>query len=190
METEIWKPIKGFEDYEISSKGEIRSIDRTILYPGYKKGIKGRIIRQRYDSGKRYKIVCLYRNKKRYTLLVHRLVYESFYGKLNGLEVNHINGIRDDNDITNLEAVTRSQNEKHKYDKLGYHGNCFGKKGRLHNRSKKVLQIDIENDEIIKVYGSIREAERETGVCASCIVLCCKGKQNSAGGYKWEYLIE
>ena len=48
MDKEVWKPIKGFEGaYEVSTFGNVRSIDRIVVYPkGSKRLIKGRELRQ------------------------------------------------------------------------------------------------------------------------------------------------
>lgn len=58
-------------------------------------------------------------------------------------------------------------------------------KGASHSSSKSVYQF--KDDKFIAEYGSIGEAERETGVCASSISAVCKGKRKSAGGYVWGY---
>lgn len=186
---EEWKKIKGFEGYEISSNGKVRSLDKVVhtVYGAYRT-IKGKILKPRLDSKKSYQLVDLTNKQgERKTFLLHRLVCATFVGDIpNNMEVNHKNGNKLDNNASNLEIVTRSQNEKHKYEVLGYKGPSFHKYGIAHHRSRRVAQID-SNGNIIQVYGSVREAERETGICNSCITLCCNGKQGKAGGYKWEY---
>ena len=52
-------------------------------------------------------------------------------------------------------------------------------------KSKQVLQYDLDGN-FIKEYPSSKEAERN-GFKHSSINLCCKGKRNTAGGYKWQY---
>ena len=49
---------------------------------------------------------------------------------------------------------------------------------------KKVIQLDL-NDNVLNVFESIKQAERETGVFATSISACCNGKRKSAGGFKW-----
>lgn len=59
-----------------------------------------------------------------------------------------------------------------------------------HNKDKKpVLQYDAKTGELIATYESIMSASRMTNINDSSIVRCCKGKQHSAGGYKWMYKI-
>lgn len=54
--------------------------------------------------------------------------------------------------------------------------------------NKPVSQLNVTTNEVINIYRSTREAERQTGIPHQNIAECCKGKRKSAGGYKWEYL--
>lgn len=186
--SEQWQPIPDFIDYEASSLGRIRSIQRKIHQCGYERTMKGCIIRMRKDSQGRYILVTISKDKKPYTRLVHRLVWTAFHGAIPvGMEINHINGHTDDNTIENLEVVTRSQNERHKYTHLGYKGSATGKFGALNCSSKAVEQIDPNTGKVVARFDSIRIAERETGAKNSCITLCCQGKQSKSKGYYWRY---
>jgi hypothetical protein len=114
---EEWKNIPEFEGYQASSLGKIRGIDR------FKKGRSG----LRLTRGQELKQVL---NKKGYpevrlrkngthTRLVHKLVTSAFLVKSEGYtQINHINGIKTDNSVVNLEWVTNSENQLHAY-KLG-----------------------------------------------------------------------
>ncbi|MCK4501262.1 hypothetical protein KAU11_12250, partial [Candidatus Babeliales bacterium] len=51
-----------------------------------------------------------------------------------------------------------------------------------------ILQINKTTNETIAVWGSIKEAMIATGVNISCISACCRGKQKTAGGFKWKYV--
>lgn len=64
-----------------------------------------------------YHVVNVYRNKANKKHKVHRLVAEAFLGK-NDLSVNHKNGIKTDNNVSNLEYVTHNQNDFHKWTVL------------------------------------------------------------------------
>ena len=187
---EEWRTIKGLGCYEISSNGRIRSLDKVVpTVHGAYRTIRGKILNPRLDSRGRYELVDLTNDSgMRNTFLLHRIVCEAFFGKIpTNMEVNHKNGDKRDNRISNLEIVTHSQNERHKYTSLGYKGVSFGKTGSQHAKSKKTMQQDMDGN-IIRIYGSVREAERATGVWSSCITLCCNGKQRKAGGYKWGYV--
>ena len=105
---EIWKPIKGYEGrYEISNFGNVYSIRRKILLtqtPSYQ-DIRG------------YNQVCLFKDNKKHTKLVHRLVAEEFLPNPNNLpQINHKDGNKFNNNVINLEWCDASYNTKHAYD--------------------------------------------------------------------------
>lgn len=107
-----WRDIVGWEGYyEINSVGEIRSKDRLINGRLY----KSVTLRYKYIRG--YVNVGLSRGGRVKTLQVHRLVMKTFRPVPNqdNLQVNHINGKKDDNRLGNLEWVTASENIKHSY---------------------------------------------------------------------------
>ena len=111
---ERWKPVSGYEDlYQVSDRGRVRRI------AGGKGTYPGRILRIG-DDGYGYALVTLYRYGLRRRRKVHILVTEAFLGPCpDGLEVNHKNGIKHDNKVSNLEYVTHSENLKHSFRVLG-----------------------------------------------------------------------
>lgn len=118
---EIWKDVVGYEGlYSVSNLGRIR---RESSGKGAKRyrifGIK------RYGK---YTQVQLYKNKIRSTPYVHRLVLESFVGKMpEGNQGNHIDGNKDNNCLSNLEYVTPSENIKHSF-RIGLNVHTYGSK--------------------------------------------------------------
>jgi hypothetical protein len=116
---EIWKPIEDALGYEISSLGNVRSVDRVKLLPNRygsdnERRFKGRpIISHTFPNG--YVGVMLGRGKCK---LVHRLVAAAFIEGDTQLQVNHKNGIRNDNRVENLEWVSCSDNHRHSYKSL------------------------------------------------------------------------
>jgi hypothetical protein len=103
---EIWKPVVGFEsEYHVSNLGRLMTVKQgsgarygRILKPGYSQ--KGYV---QYTLGK-------YGGRHS----AHLLVMQAFFGsKPDGMEINHINGIKDDNRLENLEYCTKSQNKLH-----------------------------------------------------------------------------
>ena len=116
-ECEVWKDVVGYEGYyQVSDYGRVRSLDREVPLGKSTKKIKGKIRKQvLHNLG--YPMLNLYKNKEAKGCLVHRLVALHFVDNVNGYqEINHINGIKDDNRATNLEWCTRSQNLKHARD--------------------------------------------------------------------------
>ena len=107
--SERWRAIKGYEGYyEVSSLGRVCS-----LHSGHGK-TPGRL-KKLSDHARGYKFVKLHRRDGSCRApLVHRLVVEAFIGPIpDGYEVNHIDGDKRNNCVTNLEIVTRQQNIDH-----------------------------------------------------------------------------
>lgn len=113
---EAWKDIPGFEGvYQISSEGNLRSLDRTVVHRGRNRRIKGKMLHPRLDiSG--YPRLGLCRGGKAIHVFAHRLVAEAFIpNPKNYPHVDHINGCKTDNRVANLRWVTHSQNMSNRH---------------------------------------------------------------------------
>ena len=187
MRNEIWKPIKGFEGaYEVSTLGNVRSVDRIVIYP--KGGIrlrKGRELSQATNrKGYKCVVLCTQNTRKNYT--VHRLVAETHVPNPSNLPcINHKDEITTNNNVSNLEWCT------HKYN--NNYGNHI-RKIAVHFE-KPILQFDL-NGNFIARYRSTCEAERKTGIkqgsicnVANFAIGTSKAKRRylSAGGYIWKW---
>ena len=113
---EEWRPVVGFDgEFEVSSDGHVRSLDRTVVDTRNGRCWKycGRIL-STWRNHHGYTSVSINSNSRKRVRLVHRLMAEAFFGSQRpGMEVNHKNGIRDDNRLENLEWCTRSENQTH-----------------------------------------------------------------------------
>ena len=58
----------------------------------------------------------------------------------------------------------------------------------LNEKKKKVAQIDVNTNEVINIFESAAEAQKQTGCNSSMILKVCKGKGKTAHGYKWSYV--
>jgi hypothetical protein len=124
-----------------------------------------------------YLIVALYKGGKNKKCRVHRLVAYAFIPNDNPTEktdVNHLNEIKDDNRVENLEWVTHKQNMNH---------------GTRNERATKTLSKKVKCVETGEVFESTHEVERKTGLNQSNICQCCRGKNyKTVGGYHWKYV--
>ena len=169
---EEWRDIPNYEGYQVSNLGRVKSLER-IDARGYR--LKEKILKPKLVRG--YYQVCLFKQAIKKKYLVHRLVWSAFNGSIpEGLQVNHINEIKSDNRLENLNLMTPKENTN-----WGTRNERSAK-----NRSKVVLQFTLE-DILIKEYPSTKQAERETGFDQGSIVKCCNGKLKTAYGFKWKY---
>lgn len=184
---EIWKDIDSYEGmYQISNSGIIKSLDRTTQTPQSKTGVKivkGKILLT-WKGKDNYYRVFLSKNAKSKNYLVHRLIANAFIpNPENKLCINHINGIKTDNRIENLEWATHSENEKHSYTQLNRKPS-YGMQGKTGELCKCSIPIICSNG---KEYVSITQAASELNLQGSNISRVCRGKQNHTGGFVFKY---
>ena len=167
---EIWKDIKEYENlYQVSNKGRIR---------------KWKIIKQS-NTNNGYKCVNLIKNERYVMKKIHRLVAEAFIPNYeNKPLINHKNGIKTDNRIENLEWCTSQENVIHALTNNRKLREKKEKRKRLNYDNTKVNQYDKKYN-LIKQWGSIREASEMCNIDIGNMSKCCRGKRNTTGGYIW-----
>ena len=119
-EKEEWTPVIGYENsYLVSNLGRVKSLIRKTQQPGnmmaqaYVRHVGRKVYPEEFKKYHDYKRVNLWNTEleKGVNCLVHRLVWESFNGKIpDGLQVNHIDEIKDDNRLVNLNLMTAKEN--------------------------------------------------------------------------------
>jgi hypothetical protein len=111
--TEVWKPVVGFGYYSVSNFGRVMSEKRMVKHRGGMIARGGRVLKPgKHTCG--YRTVGLYTNGRSViTRYIHRLVLDAFIGAQPEMDVNHKNGIKEDNRLENLEWVTRKENIRH-----------------------------------------------------------------------------
>jgi len=183
---EYWKPLPNFEKYYlISNLGNVKGLN-------YKsKGVAKNLSLTRNRQG--YVRIKLQVDKKPFVIFVHRLVALTYIPNVdNKKEVNHINGIKDDNRIENLEWVTPKENMKHAKD-FGLLKNRVIDKSKirrgynLKSLWKPIIQIGSDG-KVIKEFDSISIAAKELNLSSSKISAVCSGKRFKTGGFKFQLL--
>lgn len=170
---ENWQTISGFPNYDVSSLGNIRNNKTNKFMKVYVK------------SG--YYHVSLLNESNKKTLKVHRLIALAFIENTeNKPEVNHKDKNKLNNQLSNLEWMTRKENNIHR---------CQGIKITC-NKNKKIFRIDKDTNEILEKYNSIELAGTwvfQNGYTKTIhngrnsIGNCINGLSQLAYKYKWKY---
>ena len=174
---EVWKDIQGYEDkYQISSYGRVRSKERTVdrgKYGLLKVHAKDITLRQKENG---YFIVGLYSHNKEKNAYVHRLVAQAFIPNPNNLPtVNHKDGNKKHNFVSNLEWASYSDNNQHAYN----HGLTHSNKNNSH-MSKKIEAYDLAGN-LKYTFPSMREAERKLRLSNGTVHMAIKKGWHYAG---------
>lgn len=155
---EIWKDVLGYEGrYEVSNYGRLRS----WMKPKSGRRLTPRNLKPSLSKDGYYRFHLVLDGKLK-GHLAHRLVMSAHVGE-SVLEVNHLDGNKLNNCLSNLEYCTRSENLRHAADVLGKPMGNRGRKGELNGRAKltvdKVREIrqlqarGMSQDEIARLFG-------------------------------------
>lgn len=172
---EEWRAIPGYEGYyEVSSLGNVRSLDKEIkanLVNNEYVNRPGRLLKQKEVKG--YKTVSLCVDYEATTWRVHRLVAMAFIPNPDSKpQVNHIDGDPSNNCVNNLEWCTAKENQWHRRNILGKTSN-----GR---------ETPVRCVELGWCFPTIQGAADWLGLQKSHICHCLKGGTDTTGGYHFE----
>ena len=158
-------PVKGYETfYGVTRDGRVFSFN-------YRRSGKIKELSLCNHGGhhkNQYKTVHFTVHFKECKKFVHRIVAETFIDNFNNYKcVNHINGIKSDNNVSNLEWVSHSINNSHAY-KTGLKSNSGEKQSHHKLTDKQIIEIRriFEKE---TYYGQIKEIAKNYGVTASAI---------------------
>lgn len=171
---EQWRDVVGFEGiYKVSNLGRLYKLSNGNRPSQF-------MSLNTYDKDGYIK-TALRKNGQRHYLRVHRLVAEAFIPNNEECPVvNHINGIKDDNRLENLEWCSISYNTQHAFDKLG-------RVGHNGNTNLSVEMLDNSTLRSIRTFESILEASEFVGVSSSAICQALKSENRTSAVYKWRY---
>ncbi len=168
-----WRQVKGYEGiYEISENGEVKSVSRKVPNKGTEMTVAEKILKPMVDDWG-YKKVTLHKDGKPNQKFVHRLLAEVFVPPYCGEQVNHIDGDKSNNSISNLEWCTGSENMAHAY-KCG-----------LHEKAVPVRIVELGME-----FPSISETARFINGKVSGIWRCLSGRNKTHRGYHFEEVKE
>jgi len=172
---EAWKDIRGYEGlYQVSNYGRVRSLGTN--------GKKPRIMTQEISIWGYCRIRLWNNEHVQKHHAVHRLVAEAFIGSVEGFDVNHLDEIKTNNRVENLQIVTKKENCNY-----GTRNKRIAQKNaaQKHLWTKPVRQYDKDGN-LIAIYESMLEAKRQTGIDDVNIGRVCRGIRQTAGGYIWK----
>lgn len=178
-----WVPVKGYEgEYLININGDV-------------KGIKSGGILKAAEAKNGYLVVSLWSNNKGKTHYIHRLLATHFIKPFHGETVNHKDGDKLNNKLSNLEWATYSENNLHAYSKglrtvsselAKKHGERLGNRNRNNSyRSIPICVYDLK-DNFIGEYSSIKETAEALGISRKPIYEGLRNKVKPTM-YKFKY---
>lgn len=167
---EEWRTIEGFDEYEVSNMGRVRSKDRFVNISGNgKRPIKGQILKS-HSCRRGYQYLSLCSKSKHTHFQVHRLVAQAFIpNPENKPQVNHIDGDKTNNRADNLEWCTEKENYRHSIEIL-----------KKHTKPIKCCETD-------KSFPSIKSAALYIKKDPSSLAKCVKSGK-TYGGFHWVYI--
>ena len=183
---EQWENVPGYENlYSLSNYGRLKHLPYSLYGLNKERVDIGEKIRKPNLMRTGYYAYELWKENKRKVYLLHRLLAIIFIpNPLMLPQINHIDGNKQNDNLSNLEWCTPRENIIHAINVLGVADGRTYKYGKEHYRAKPVCAVN-EFGEIIMQFDCMQEAYRQTGIRESGISSCVRGKQKTAGGFIW-----
>lgn len=175
-EIEEWRPITGYTGiYEVSNLGRVKSLAREVEYIShnqYSKFITTRKYKEKILQPRKLPTGYLRVQLQNIDQYIHRIVAREFLGSVDNKEINHIDGNKANNRLSNLEITDRIGNQNHAYDT------------GLNKRFEKAISFSING----KIYNSLGEASRDIGIIRSYLSEILKSGKKEVIGRKYTLL--
>lgn len=172
-EEEIWKPHPEYAGIEVSTFGNVRTLDKVVSNGRGTYHIKGRILKP-VSNSRGYMQVSVKVDGKWTNKSIHRLVAQTFIQNPDNLpQVNHRDCDRTNNNVENLEFCTASYNQKYR-EKFGI--------SQTEAVGHRLFAINLATLEVLH-FRAQSEASRELGVYRQNIDKVIKGKLKQSGGF-------
>lgn len=147
IKMETWKEIKDYEGYEISNFGNIKSLSKKIKCKNGFRITKEKILKPK--KTKQGYLSIQFKRKGKY-FSIHRIVALHFIDNIKDKpQVNHINGIKQDNRVENLEWCNQSENQIHAYknklQKPSLHKRAYGENQGCSKLKEKDVIFILQN---------------------------------------------
>ena len=179
---EVWKYIDGYEGYyQVSNLGNIKSVDRVIKYKSDGQRLYKGINFKQEITKDGYRRVVLMKEGVKQRYMIHRLVAQAFIENIeNKPYINHIDGDKGNNVVSNLEWCTNSENVLHA-DSIGLRSMS----NHQPSNSKCILCVEKGME-----FKSISKALKWLGVTNNSISTITRAIKNNrkAFGYTWKYV--
>ena len=186
MSEEVWRAIPGFPDYEVSNIGNVRSVDRSFVNSiGRHCVLKGKPIIPRLEKGY-HRVGVRGEDRKKVMMSVHRAVALAFLpNPYSYATVNHINGIKNDNRVENLEWCSVKENIAH-----AYRNNLNGYADKSNEKISKINEVNAYKEICVTspngkvfTFQSTKEVSDYFGIKITTINDALSKKPHRAFGY-------